>query len=66
MRRRETRNHTRIQSPGIVDEAAMAYACRKVCKICGAHAITPMLMANGKLCYKCPMGHFWYESPKET
>lgn len=32
-----------------------------LCRICKAHYIIPKLMTNGKLVYKCPMGHWWYD-----
>jgi len=52
-----------ISAPGPIDAAATAHANAKVCKICGAHLVTPRVMRNGMLCYQCPMGHWWYEHP---
>jgi len=53
------------RTPKRYRHATIEHANQKVCKVCGAHQATPTTMANGKLCYKCPMGHFWYESPRE-
>jgi hypothetical protein len=33
----------------------------KLCRICKAHIIVPEMIAGGGLCYKCPLGHWWYE-----
>lgn len=50
---------------GFVPEAGCPIHDREqpkmLCQICKIHIIEPTVMKNGKLCYKCPMGHGWYE-----
>jgi len=55
---------TNVWAPGAVDQAATAYAFRKACIHCGAHMATPEPLADGRLRYECPMGHYWYEDTR--